>query len=168
MLSPLLKDSLLTKCKKHNKIILQLHVIIPRLDNENKNQAVGMFLSGSSRNAIVRRFRCHLFAITRTVGGYNRRSRGVLDGPRPDRTCVTTQWEEVQLMVMHFRFRFIAANISARRTISILGQVIYTKYKANYFPRFYGFFLDFRSLFRHSVHPNTVRSCRLKGERGLY
>ena len=108
MLSPLLKDSLLTKCKKHNKIILQLRVIFPRLDNENKNQAVGMFLSGSSKNAIVRRFRCHHFAIKRPVGGYNRRSRGVLEGQRPGRTCVTTQWEDVQIRVSHFRFRFIA------------------------------------------------------------
>ena len=41
--------------KNHNRIILNVRVIIPRLYKESRNQDVLKFQTGSSKNAIARR-----------------------------------------------------------------------------------------------------------------
>ena len=98
--SPSIKRLWITKEKKHNQIILHLHVIIPWPYKRSRNQAVVMFQSRSSKNAIACRFCCHFLTITRLARG-------------------TTQWQDVHLRVTNFEDHFLTAIISARRSIGI-------------------------------------------------
>jgi transposase len=91
-----------------------------RLSEVDRNQAIGMFVAGSSKSAIARRFGCHHSTISRLVARYQQTGT-VRDRVRPGRARVTTLRQDRYLLVTHLRDRFLPAATSARRTVGTHG-----------------------------------------------
>ena len=79
---------------------------------------------------------CTLILTIKWPAGCYQRTRGVLDRLQHCRPCVTTQWQDVHLRLLHFQDCFLATTISARRTIDIC-KCHTTKIKQNHYPSFY-------------------------------
>ena len=91
-----------------------------RLSEIDRNQAIEMFVAGSSKRAKARRFGCHHSTITLLVARYQQ-TRTVRDRVRPGRARVTALRQDRYLLISHLRDRFLPAATSARRTVGTHG-----------------------------------------------
>ena len=90
---------------RHSSIILCWNKSkkIPRLNNDERNQAVGMLNAGMSATVVSRHFAC----TRKTIEHLQRRFRvtwNVADGPRSGRPCVTTAADDRYIVLQHLRF----------------------------------------------------------------
>ena len=75
---------------------------MPRLNNDERNQAIGMLNAGTSATVVSRHFGC----TRRTIERLRRRSRvteNVADSPRSGRPRVTTAADDRYIVLQHLR-----------------------------------------------------------------
>ena len=83
---------------------------MPRLNNDEQNQAIGIVNAGMSATVVSRHFGC----TRKTIERLRRRFRvtgNVADRPRSGRPCVTTAAEDRYIVLQHLR------NSSNRKTV---------------------------------------------------
>ncbi|MES9880473.1 MAG: helix-turn-helix domain-containing protein [Sedimenticola sp.] len=95
---------------------------MPRLDQNSRNQAIGMLRVGMLKIDVARRFNCHVSTITRLQMRFQQ-TGGVADRPRPGRPRVTTPGQDNHIRLSHLRNRFLPASETARQTIGRHGFV---------------------------------------------
>ena len=105
---------------------------MPRLSENDRNQAVGMHTAGMSVNNIVLHFGCSRQTI------HNLRTRyattgEVRDRPRSGRPRATSGRDDRFITVTHLRNRFIPATVTARQ-LGVLAQMIRNRLRHNRAP----------------------------------
>ncbi|MES9901740.1 MAG: helix-turn-helix domain-containing protein [Sedimenticola sp.] len=97
---------------------------MPRLSENERNQAIGMLAGGMSARTVARRFGCCRKTIDRLAGRYQA-TGAVHDRQRPGRPRVTTARADRYITLTHLRQRRLAATVTARR-YGVSGQTIRT------------------------------------------
>ena len=119
---------------RHNSIILCWNKSkkIPRLNNDERNQAVGMLNAGMSATVVSRHFAC----TRKTIEHLQRRFRvtgNVADGPRSGRPCVTTAADDRYIVLQHLRNRR-PTSAATERQYGIHPQTVRNRLRQNIQP----------------------------------
>lgn len=96
---------------------------MPRLNNDQRNRALGMLDAGSSVREVARAFHVHhttVYRLTQRV----RDTGAVGDHPRPGAPRVTTPHQDQAIRLQHLRNRFQTAASTARTTVGQRGRPI--------------------------------------------
>ena len=93
---------------------------MPRLRQEQRDQAIGMSTMGASQRQIARTFNCSQTTIRRLLIRYQQTGQ-TKDRPRSGRPRVTTAAEDRYIRQIHLRNRFVTATSTAA---AALGHVI--------------------------------------------
>ena len=91
------------------------NVNMPRLNNGERNQAIGMVIAGNSNAAIARQLHVHPSTITRLRIRFIA-TGSVADRPRPGAPPVTSARQDRNIRMQHIRNRFQTAAATARVT----------------------------------------------------
>ena len=87
---------------------------MPRLSEDQRNQAIGMLRAGSTVNNVVHHFGCSRQAIHNLLNRYNI-TGSVRDRARPGRACATTLRTDRVTTLTHLHNRFLQGTISVQR-----------------------------------------------------
>ena len=87
---------------------------MPRLDNDERNQAIGMLNAGMSATIVSRHFDCTRKAIERLRGRF-RVIENVADRPRRGRPRVTTAADDRYIVLQHLRNRRLTAAATGKQ-----------------------------------------------------
>lgn len=120
-------DRLLTTIPKAYILLRQINM--PRLNNDQRNQAIGMLNAGSSVADVCRLFNCTRAAINRLRRRFQVRGN-VHDRPRSGRPRVTTAADDHYITVTHLRNRRLCATVTARRH-GISAQTVRNRLRSN-------------------------------------
>jgi IS30 family transposase len=88
---------------------------MPRLNNNDRNQALGMMRAGISTREVARLFNSHQSTIVRLRKRFQT-TNIVSDRPRPGQPRVTTDQQYRNIRLQHLRNRFKTAVSAARET----------------------------------------------------
>ena len=88
---------------------------MPRLSNNDRNQALGMLRAGISTREVARLFNCHQSTVVRLRQRFQT-TNNVSDRPRPGQPRVTTDQQDRHIRLQHLRNRFKTAASTARET----------------------------------------------------
>ena len=105
---------------------------MPRLNNDQRNQAIGMLNAGTSVTAVSRLFGCTRKAIERLRRRF-RATGNVRDRPRSGRPRVTTAADDRYIVVQHLRNRCLTATATARQQ-GIHPQTVRNRLRQNVQP----------------------------------
>ena len=105
---------------------------MPRLSEDQRNQAIGMLLAGRAVTNVARQFHCSRQTIHSLLNRYNA-SGIVRDRPRSGRTRATTLRTDRVITLTHLRNRFLPATVTARR-YGVHAQTIINRLRQNQFP----------------------------------
>lgn len=86
---------------------------MPRLSEDERNQAIGMIQAGVAQNVVARRFGVHRNTIHALWRRFQQ-SGNTRDGPRSGRPRVTSLRQDNYIRVVHLRNRFQTAALTAR------------------------------------------------------
>ena len=78
---------------------------MPRLTNDERNQAIGMVTGGMSFAQVAMRMRVHRHTISRLISRH-RRTDSVADRPRAGRPRVTTPAQDRYIRTVHLRYYY--------------------------------------------------------------
>ena len=96
---------------------------MPRLLQNEREHAVGMFIAGMTQTKIANHFNCSRMTIYRLL--VRVRATGTTsDRRRSGRPREATLRQDRHITLIHLRFRFVAAVDTARRTPSIRNNII--------------------------------------------
>ena len=87
---------------------------MPRLNNSERNQAIGMLNAGMSSAVVSRHFGCTRKAIERLRRRF-RVTGNVVDRPRSDRPRVTTATDDRYIVLQHLRNRHLTGAATGRQ-----------------------------------------------------
>lgn len=96
---------------------------MPRLQQENRERALGMLDNGASRRQVAARFGVHVSTIDRLVNRF-RATGSTRDRPRPGQRRVTTANQDRYIVLRHLRNRFKTATSTSRETRGVHGRNI--------------------------------------------
>ena len=105
---------------------------MPRLNNDERNQAIGILNAGMSATVVSRHFGC----TRKTIEGLRRRLRvagNLADRPRSDRSRVTTSTDDCYIVLQHLRDRRLTA-AATRRQYGIYPQAVRNRLRENVQP----------------------------------
>ena len=102
---------------------------MPRLSENERNQAIGMLAGGMSARVVARRFGCCRKTIDRLAARYQQ-TGAVHDRQRPGRPRVTTARADRFITLTHLRQRQLAATVTARQ-YGVSGQTIRNRLRRN-------------------------------------
>ena len=105
---------------------------MPRLSENQRNQAIGMLQAGAVVNGIAQHFGCS----RQTIHNLNTRfviTSYVRDRPCPGQRCVTSQQDDRYIMLTHLRNRFLPAAATARQ-LGVNAQTIRNRLRQNNIP----------------------------------
>ena len=88
---------------------------MPRLSNNDRNQALGMLRAGISTREVARLFNCHQSTVVRLRQRFQT-TNNVSDRPRPGQPRVTTDQQDRHIRLQHLHNRFKTAASTARET----------------------------------------------------
>jgi transposase len=88
---------------------------MPRLSNNDRNQALGMLRAGISTREVARLFNCHQSTVVH-LRQRLQTTNNVSDRPRPGQPRVTTDQQDRHIRLQHLRKRFKTAASTARET----------------------------------------------------
>ena len=88
---------------------------MPRLSNNDRNQALGMLRAGISTREVARLFNCHQSTVVRLRQRFQT-TNNVSDRPWPGQPRVTTDQQDRHIQLQHLRNRFKTAASTARET----------------------------------------------------
>ena len=97
-------------------IVILLNFVMPRLNMDQRNQAIGMLTAGMSVRHVARNMNCHWSTIIDLRNRY-RQQGNVSDRPRSGRPRVTTPNQDRYIQLTHARDRFLPATATARQTV---------------------------------------------------
>jgi transposase len=86
---------------------------MPRLSNNDRNQALGMLRAGISTREVARLFNCHQSTVVRLRQRFQT-TNNVSDRPWPGQPRVTTDQQDRHIQLQHLRNRFKTAASTAR------------------------------------------------------
>jgi transposase len=96
---------------------------LPRLLQNEREHAVGMFIAGMTQTKIANHFNCSRMTIYRLL--VRVRATGTTsDRRRSGRPREATLRQDRHITLIHLRFRFVAAVDTARRTPGIRNNII--------------------------------------------
>lgn len=101
---------------------------MPRLNQDQRNQAIGMLNAGQTVTAVSRAFGCTRRTILRLADRF-RQTGSVRDRPRSGRPRVTTAREDRYMTLTHLRQRHLPATVTARR-YRITAQTVRNRLRA--------------------------------------
>ena len=87
---------------------------MPRLSENQRNQAIGMLQAGAMVNDVAQHFGCS----RQTIHNLNTRfaiTGSVRDRPCPCQRCVTSQQDDRYITLTHLHNRFLPATATARQ-----------------------------------------------------
>ena len=87
---------------------------MPRLNNDERNQAIGMLNAGMSATIVSRHFGCTRKTIERLWRRFHV-TGNVVDGPGSGRPCVTTAADDPYIVLQHLHNRRLTAAASGRQ-----------------------------------------------------
>ncbi len=96
---------------------------MPRLNNADRNQAIGMLDAGNSQLRVARRFHVHPSTINRLLNRYQTTGT-VNDRRRSGTPRVTTDRQDRNIRLRHLRNRFLTAASTARTEVGTRGRLI--------------------------------------------
>ena len=105
---------------------------MPRLNNDERNQAIGMLNAGMSETVVSRHFGC----TRKTIDHLQRRFRvtgNVADRPRRGRPRVTTAADDRYIVLQHLRNRRMTAAATGRQC-GIHPQTVRNRFRQNVQP----------------------------------
>lgn len=105
---------------------------MPRLSENERNQAIGMLLAGSTAVAVSAHFGCSRQTIQNLQSRYVA-TGSVHDRQRPGRARATTQRTDRAITLTHLRNRFLPATVTARR-YGVHAQTIINRLRQNQVP----------------------------------
>ena len=105
---------------------------MPRLNNDGRNQAIGMLNAGTSATVVSRHFGCTRTTIKRLRRRF-RVTRNIADRPRSGRPCVTNAAYDCYIVLQHLRNRRLTA-AATRRQYGIHPQTVRNRLKQNVQP----------------------------------
>ena len=105
---------------------------MPRLNNDERNQAIGMLNSGMSATVVSRLFGCTRKTIERLRKRF-RVARNVADRPRSGRPRVTTAADDRYIVLQHLRNRRLTAAETGRQ-YGIYPQTVRNRLRQNVQP----------------------------------
>ena len=111
---------------------------MPRLSNNDRNQALGMLRAGISTREVARLFNCHQSTVVRLRQRF-KTMNNVSDRPRTGQPRATTDQQDRHIRLQHLRNRFKIAASAARETPkSDLGSITFkcNRLHYNYFAIF--------------------------------
>ena len=88
---------------------------MPRLSNNDRNQALGMLRAGISTREVARLFNCHQSTVVRLRQMFQT-TNNVSDHPQPGQPRVTSDQQDRHIRLQHLRNRFKTAASTARET----------------------------------------------------
>ena len=121
-----------TDNKKLFFVAKRLHLAMPRLSEDERNQAIGMLSAGSMVNNVAHHFGCSRQTIRNLVNRFNI-TGSVRDRARPGRVRATTLRTDRVITLTHLRNRFLPATVTARR-YGVHAQTIINRLRQNQVP----------------------------------
>ena len=101
------------KLEKHFAFDQLYFVDMPRLSEEQRNQALGMLRAGVGYRHVAQHFNCHHSTISRLLTRF-RLSGTTKDRQRPGQPRVTTRRQDLYIRQRHLRGRFLTSTSTAR------------------------------------------------------
>ena len=99
---------------------------MPRLPQDQRDRALGMFQAGLSQRRIARTLGVHVSTVNRLILRHNT-TDSTRDRPRPGQPRVTTPRQDRNLTFRHIRNRFLTAAETARALIGNRGRPIHKR-----------------------------------------
>jgi len=91
-----------------------------RLPENERNQALGMLMVGSTKQHVANAFGCSMSTVARLAQRVQT-TGSVRNRPRPGQPRVTTRLQDQQMRVNHLRNRFQTATQTSRQTVGRHG-----------------------------------------------
>ncbi|KAL4224672.1 hypothetical protein ACF0H5_015369 [Mactra antiquata] len=105
---------------------------MPRLSEDQRNQAIGMLNAGAIVNDVAQHFGCSLQTIHNLVSRYTA-TGSVRDRQRPGRERATSRRDDRAITLAHLRNRFLSATVTARQ-LGVSAQTIRNRLRKSHFP----------------------------------
>ena len=105
---------------------------MPRLNNDERNQAIGKLYAGISATVVSRHFGCTRNTIERLRRRF-RVTRNIADRPQSERPRVTTAADDRYIVLQHLRNRRLAAAATGRQ-YGIHQQTVRNRLRQNVQP----------------------------------
>ena len=86
---------------------------MPRLSDQERNQALGMLRAGMSTHQVAAQLNCNQSTVSRLQTRFQQTGT-TRDRPRPGQPRVTTRRQDVFIRTQHLRRRFQQAEFTAR------------------------------------------------------
>ncbi|MEW8547199.1 MAG: helix-turn-helix domain-containing protein [Candidatus Thiodiazotropha sp.] len=94
-------------------VVKSFNAKMPRLSENERNQALGMVRANMSIRQVARHFHCHSSTVSRLLNRVQQTGT-TRDRPRPGAPRVTTQRQDNFIRAQHLRHRFLSATATAR------------------------------------------------------
>ena len=103
--------------------VVRLSIKMPRLTNDQRNQAIWMLKSGINQERVARHFHVHQSTVSRLNNRYRATGR-VSDCPHPGAQRVMSARQDRYIVISHLHNHFTTVEETARTTIGMRGRLI--------------------------------------------
>ena len=124
-----------TQSLSANFVTVEVYLVMVRLTEVQKGQAIALLMQGQSQQQVARHFCVHVSTIERLVRRLKETGR-VADRPRSGRPCVTSQPQDRVIRLAHLRNRHLTVTETVVNTIGNHNRRSHPKTVRNRFREF--------------------------------